>query len=136
MCGGLDGGQEDEGSSRPCPASCPTFSPFCPCCACKDLAGNMHAAFLLTAAEHVVHSAPCVEVSMRHHNECCLASSVAYICLRLMCSLPHQHLCSYKWAEVLSADAFGAFEDAGLDDEKAVQASVTLVLWHNAGMRS
>jgi hypothetical protein len=38
--------------------------------------------------------------------------------------LPFLYICSYKYAEVLSADCYEAFEEAGLDDDAYTVVSI------------
>lgn len=41
---------------------------------------------------------------------------ISFHCLRMFLRL--EYILTIQWAEVLSADAFSAFEDAGLDNNK------------------
>lgn len=56
---------------------------------------------------------------------------------RFMCSFGHifgggyaAGYYSYIWAEVMSADAFAAFEEAGLDNEAAVSRFMLKILMY------
>ena len=96
--------------------------------AASDMARQLHFAMLDMEMHH--RFTPTSADSIFELNRTIAAKTLALAPVtddRFLCSFSHifaggyaAGYYSYKWAEVLSADAFSAFEEVGLDDEKKV----------------